>query len=108
MRRSTREGSVLERTKIVTRAELKGGHVHISFWMGPEHGTRPKIGELVVDDGDDGVLVALLILGCEKAMGLVYEHDGSAADREREGRRIRQDARKRFREFWDDDTLESE
>lgn len=72
--------------KLKTRSDLRGGHVHIGLWLGPENGTLQKLGSLVVDAGDQWLILDSLSLGAEQLVTngrLLVEHTGDIAEADR-------------------------
>ena len=63
--------------KTKMRSELRGEHVHTTFFMGEEGCTLANAGTLVMDIGQAQVLLAAIIMGADRTAGrLVAEHEG--------------------------------
>lgn len=63
--------------KLKSRSELKGEHVHTTFWIGEDGHTLANIGNLVTNVGEAQILLAALLMGAEQTHGhLITEHIG--------------------------------
>jgi hypothetical protein len=66
------------------RATLRGGHYHVGIWAGTrvqrDAGSRPKLGDLIMDDHDLTSLVAQMAAGAE-ALGVPLDVAGDARGR---------------------------